>query len=430
MLREENDRRRAIDAEVGAVYSQEPTRRDVVQPGDPSAEQMQRYDAENAATAAEDARTFGVQADPSGYRYGTPRTAETVARYGISGVEADTPEAARDAAVERVLMKHGKIDEAAGLKKTRIATRAAELGLKKAERDNKQAESIDAFDSHLAELAKTSGGIPGTQEIMQAASKAGVGMDVVHDRMTKAIGVSKEMAAQVAAQRKRELFDAMAKGQDAMLALYDPDKNDDNIPEIVDAGNGKFKLMYGGKPMLGDYTFADHNELGGYMAAIIDKDPVAYVYALEEQKLKRAKTLSEVDENKASAESSRAQAAKYGAERQQTLVETDRIGRGLGKGDAAPKVEGSEVALALGTPVIDEYSKTGAPMTDAWGKPIVTRNLAEERRFYQWMKNNGITDTNAGLLRWLGGENGQAGGAAKPKPKPAKPFDAAAFFKG
>lgn len=64
------------------------------------------------------------------------------------------------------------------------------------------------------------------------------------------------------------------------------------------------------------------------------------------------------------------------------------------------KVEGSEVSNAFSSPAKDENGKI---IIDQFtGKQVQNRNVEEERKFYKWMQDNRITDTNEGLARYLG----------------------------
>lgn len=79
----------------------------------------------------------------------------------------------------------------------------------------------------------------------------------------------------------------------------------------------------------------------------------------------------------------------------------------VGKG--AYKVESGDVTTLLGTPAVDEKGK---PITDPLsGKQLVNRDSAKEAEFFQWMKDKGITDTNAGLAQYLGQKPQAAPGA-------------------
>jgi hypothetical protein len=68
------------------------------------------------------------------------------------------------------------------------------------------------------------------------------------------------------------------------------------------------------------------------------------------------------------------------------------------------KVEMGEVASALGTPATD---KDGKPVADLMtGRQVVNRNVDEEQKFFKWMRDNNITDTNRGLAIYLGNKSG------------------------
>lgn len=85
--------------------------------------------------------------------------------------------------------------------------------------------------------------------------------------------------------------------------------------------------------------------------------------------------------------------------------------------DSAYKVEMGDVTTALGSPAVD---REGRPKTDPiTGRQMVNRDPKKEAEFFQWMRDNGITDTNKGLAVYLGqqpqrGQQGAPGGARYP----------------
>lgn len=87
-----------------------------------------------------------------------------------------------------------------------------------------------------------------------------------------------------------------------------------------------------------------------------------------------------------------------------TPAELEAVRRGVM--DAIPdakakyNVEMSDVTSALGTPAVDH---NGNPRMDPFtGKPIINRDPKKEAEFFQWMRDNNITDTNKGLALYLG----------------------------
>ncbi len=78
------------------------------------------------------------------------------------------------------------------------------------------------------------------------------------------------------------------------------------------------------------------------------------------------------------------------------------------------KIEMNEVATALGSPAVDAQ---GNPVVDFMtGRQTVNRNIPEERKFFKWMQDNNITDTNRGLAIYMANKGGGASAAgAKPK---------------
>lgn len=72
------------------------------------------------------------------------------------------------------------------------------------------------------------------------------------------------------------------------------------------------------------------------------------------------------------------------------------------QGKGSYKVEASDVTSLLGSPAVDN---TGGPIMDPLsGKQMVNRDLAKEAELFKFMKDNGITDTNAGLAQFLGAQ--------------------------
>ena len=87
-----------------------------------------------------------------------------------------------------------------------------------------------------------------------------------------------------------------------------------------------------------------------------------------------------------------------------TPAELEAVRRGVMEAlpDAKAKynVEMSDVASALGTPAVD---RNGNPRMDPFtGKQIINRDPKKEAEFFQWMRDNNITDTNKGLALYLG----------------------------
>lgn len=113
----------------------------------------------------------------------------------------------------------------------------------------------------------------------------------------------------------------------------------------------------------------------------------------------------------ASINASNASAAASYANAAQTKEETKwmRENKGAKPGSgSAYKVEMNEVAQAFGTPAMDSKGK---PITDLMtGRQIVNRNIEKENEFLQWMVQNGITDTNKGLLLYKGQAKQSGGG--------------------
>jgi len=113
----------------------------------------------------------------------------------------------------------------------------------------------------------------------------------------------------------------------------------------------------------------------------------------------------------ASINASNASAAASYANAAQTKEETKwmRENKGAKPGSgSAYKVEMNEVAQAFGTLAMDSKGK---PITDLMtGRQIVNRNIEKENEFLQWMVQNGITDTNKGLLLYKGQAKQSGGG--------------------
>lgn len=109
-----------------------------------------------------------------------------------------------------------------------------------------------------------------------------------------------------------------------------------------------------------------------------------------------------------------------------TQAELDAVQRGILEPIAksgAYKVEMGDVTSAFGTPAVDAEGK---PQSDLLtGRQVVNRDPKKEAAFFQWMADNGITDTNKGLAIYLGqkpsgtapGGQSASAGAAGPAPK-------------
>jgi hypothetical protein len=82
-----------------------------------------------------------------------------------------------------------------------------------------------------------------------------------------------------------------------------------------------------------------------------------------------------------------------------------------GKGEKYT-VEMGDVTTALGTPAVD---RNGNPRMDPLtGRQQINRDPKKEAEFFQWMRDNNITDTNKGLAIFLGQKREE--GAGKPAP--------------
>lgn len=76
-----------------------------------------------------------------------------------------------------------------------------------------------------------------------------------------------------------------------------------------------------------------------------------------------------------------------------------------GKGDKYT-VEMGDVTTALGSPALD---RNGNPRIDPiTGKQMVNRDPKKEAEFFQWMRDNNITDTNKGLALFMGQKREEA----------------------
>lgn len=108
---------------------------------------------------------------------------------------------------------------------------------------------------------------------------------------------------------------------------------------------------------------------------------------------------SKAVENYAQANAANAAAGASTAHAGLLNAQKDEFKSGLKK----PKyvVQGSEVQSSLGTPAVDDK---GQPLADPMtGRQLINRNVKEEQRFYKWMQDNGITDTNEALAKWQAG---------------------------
>jgi hypothetical protein len=80
------------------------------------------------------------------------------------------------------------------------------------------------------------------------------------------------------------------------------------------------------------------------------------------------------------------------------LAEIKRMGSGR-QSSSSYKFDGGEVSSALGVPATDAR---GRAITDPMsGRQVVNRNPEEEVRFAAWMQQNGFTDSNEALPKYL-----------------------------
>lgn len=344
IAQEDKDRaeREALQADLKRVYEQAPQ---PVQSDTPSAEQVGNYDRYNASLAKDDARTFGVTAQPGEYRYGTPKLAETVTRYGVDGREYDTPDAAQSGELSRTLGKHGDYRGAMAVRQAQQASEQAAQGIRiagnqedraagKYEQEQKQKQSAEEFGAKVFDMSK-GGTMPKLEDVYKAASESGVtDPNMVNAVLMNRMKMNKEQIDSSNAQRIQDLRAAIPNGTDAIMKLFgDPDPNDNLAPTAVKVKGG-MKVMYGDKELIGGKVFKDSNELGDYLLAAVDQSPVAFAYANQKRELDLAKTRSEIGENNAQAGNANASAALSRAKTASELA-----GGGVGKAsDKVPEL--------------------------------------------------------------------------------------------
>jgi hypothetical protein len=77
------------------------------------------------------------------------------------------------------------------------------------------------------------------------------------------------------------------------------------------------------------------------------------------------------------------------------------------------KVEAGDVSTLLGTPAVDNNGNALVdPMT---GRQVVNRNPEKERALFEFMRDNGITDTNEGLQKFLAPRQGSRASSSASK---------------
>jgi len=150
-----------------------------------------------------------------------------------------------------------------------------------------------------------------------------------------------------------------------------------------------------GKPMP-VVTFKDVQHLANAVSSLADP-AVALGYLKDQAKNK-------IEQEKADASMLKAKAAKTAADK---------------TAGPAYKLQAGAVASVLGDPAVDS---NGKPIMDIMsGKQAINRNVGKENAFYQWMKDNNITDTNEGLLKYM---SRSPDAPAAPVKVPTKPLSA------
>jgi len=227
---------------------------------DPNAAQADAYARENAAMAAQDNETFGTQAAPEDYQYGTPqltearglgdaeryRRAETIYRdQGFDDKAEQYGERSRRATREEK-------EDVRTARRDAMAEQTHGLQTRGMERDENKAVKLEAFNvdfaAYQADVAdkKKSFNIA---ELYTMAQKHGVPVDEVNKLAMNQMGVDEKVATARVQERLRELGEAAGKGLPAMLELADPDPNDNILPSEVKNKDGTTSIMYGDKEM-------------------------------------------------------------------------------------------------------------------------------------------------------------------------------------
>lgn len=320
------------------------------------------------------------------------------------------------------------------------------------------AEGSDNFANYQADLA---GAVEGRG--LEATIRANAGPDATQDEIDAAVAAYRQSIGDATAQHNAAGMGNLYK---QMAGLYgeignDPEKamkfmqmaDAEGVPKLIEAAkSGNVDAMNKLWNSTGQArgivkSIGQDKKTGDLYAVVIDPysgkrigaNGFVNITAMERAMMSAAEvaklreTESKIGENEAqataayaNADQSRAGAAKARAETAQVGEET-RILRETGEkptpgGGKGYKVEASEVSAALGTPVL---SSNGKPVLDGNDRPVYRRNVEEENRFYKWMKENRLRDTNEALARWMAGEKP----APAPKPAPKTPFDPKAFMR-
>lgn len=317
-----------------------------------------------------------------------------------------------------------------------------------------QREAVEGSDNYATYQSDLAGAVEGRG--LEATIRANAGPDATQDEIDSAVEAYRQSIGDATAQHNAAGMGNLYK---QMAGLYgeignDPEKamkfmqmaDAEGVPKLIEAAKaGNVDTMNKLWNSTGQArgivkSIGQDKKTGDLHAVVIDPysgkrigaNGFVNITAMERAMMSAAEvaklreTESKIGENEAQASSARAAAGKYGAEAEQARIE-NRILNETGEkptagGGKGYKVEASEVSAALGTPVLN---RRGIPETDANGKPLYSRNVEEENRFYKWMKENKIKDTNEALARWMAGDKP----APAPKPRPAAPFDPKAFMR-
>lgn len=412
-----------------------------------------------------------------------------ITKYRMLGTESDKPltsdqiDDIRTSKLADVYAKHGLIDKSLALKdKLRSSQRQRAADAREDERFGREKKKWAAEDADAARTAAVKGGISaafkGQREAvegsdnyatyqsdlagavegrgLEATIRANAGPDATQDEIDSAVEAYRQSIGDATAQHNAAGMGNLYK---QMAGLYgeignDPEKamkfmqmaDAEGVPKLIEAAKaGNVDTMNKLWNSTGQArgivkSIGQDKKTGDLHAVVIDPysgkrigaNGFVNITAMERAMMSAAEvaklreTESKIGENEAQASSARAAAGKYGAEAEQARIE-NRILNETGENPTAGggkgyKVEASEVSAALGTPVLN---RRGIPETDANGKPLYSRNVEEENRFYKWMKENKIKDTNEALARWMAGDKP----APAPKLRPAAPFDPKAFMR-
>jgi hypothetical protein len=172
-----------------------------------------------------------------------------------------------------------------------VQFKQAELGLKGAERTEREAEGMQMAQQLLTGAEQA--GQPITSEFIRVvASQTGANYNALVDSAAKAIGFREASATEALNKLKRDFSKAAATGVTGLNSFlaenFDPDGTDELKPEVTRDSRGNFIVTYGGRVLPQYGANRSLEELVARTQGFIDSDPLGAIKNILDIDLRRA----------------------------------------------------------------------------------------------------------------------------------------------